>query len=132
MRAPLKSCAALTVTGLSEKPSFESEAEITIRLSEDVRSDINERGVEGVYKADGSYYRGRPVLQHSEGRFKLFVSNSRWKVCNDVGGLMSGSAPSQCPADPRAARNEREGLTLWRFWNSMKWTESSGISVSFI
>ena len=54
---------ALMVTGLSEKPSFESEAEITIRLSEDVRSDINKSGVEGVYKPNGSYYMGRPVLQ---------------------------------------------------------------------
>ena len=126
---------ALRVTGLSEKPSFESEAEVTIRLTEDVKRDIKEPRVEGVYKANGSYYKGRPVLQHSDGHFKLFVAYFRWKVGSDVGGsgcLMSGSVPSQCPADPRAARNEREGRTQWQYWNSKKWTESSGISVSFI
>ena len=118
------------VTSLSEKPH---DCEVTISLSEDIKRDIMKPGAEGLYRANGSYYRGRPVLQHSEGRYKLFVAHFRWKVAPDVGGsgcLMSGSAPSQCPADPRAARNERMGQTHWRYWSKQKgMTQSSGIIV---
>ena len=79
-----------------------------------------EPGVEGVYKADGSYYLGRPVLQHEEGHFTAYARGGFWIVSSGVGGtgyLVSGSAPSQCPADPRAARNERQ--THWEYW----WSE---------
>jgi len=54
-------------------------------------------------------------------------------VQSSVGGdwyLRSGSAPSQCPADPRAARDERRGQTHWAYRNKQGiYTESSGISV---
>ena len=114
---------ALTVTGLSEKPS---ECEITISLP-----DITEPGVAGLYTADGSYYQGRPVLRHSGGRFTLFVGSGCWIVSPGVGGawyLMSGSALSQCP---KAARNKLLGMThCWMYRNKQrKWTVSRGIIV---
>ena len=122
---------ALAVTGLSEKPS---ECEVTISLSQDILRDIEERGVAGVYTASGSYRHGRPVLQHSGGLFTLSAWGGGWVVESSVGGadyLSSGSAPSQCPADPRAARNERRGETHWGYGNkSGEYTESSGISVN--
>ena len=121
---------ALTVTGLSEKPS---ECEVTISLSRDIKRDIRDKGVTGVYTGDGSYHRGRPVLHHSGGLFTLSVDYSCWRVQSGVGGdlyLYSESAPSQCPADPRAARNERRGETHWSYWSKqIELTESSGISV---
>ena len=53
---------ALTVTSLSDKPD---DCECEPR-------------VEGVYKADGSYFLGRPVLQHEGGPFSFSVySGSR-------------------------------------------------------
>ena len=117
---------ALTVTGLSEKPS---ECEITITLP-----DITEPGVAGVYKGDGSYYQGRPVLRQSRGRFTLFAGSGCWIVSPGVGGawyLMSGSALSQCPADPKVARKRLLGLThCWMYRNKQKeWTVSRGIIV---
>ena len=124
---------ALTVTGLSEKPSC--ECEVNISLSEDIVRIIKNPGVAGVYRAGGSYRRGRPVLQHSGGHFTLSVFyGGFWYVESGVGGveyLMSGSAPSQCPADPRAARNERYGWTHWTYKNKFRGgdTESSGISI---
>ena len=127
---------ALTVTGLSEKPS---ECEVTISLSRDIKREILDgvgvgEGVAGVYTGDGSYRRGRPVLHHSGGLFTLSVGGwGCWRVQSGVGGvwyLYSGSAPSQCPADPRAARNERRGETHWSYWSKRGGiTESSGISV---
>ena len=124
----------LTVTGLSEKPS---DCVITISLSRDVWRDIKEPGVAGFYRAEGSYHLGRPVFQHSGGRFTLYVGGGVeggcWKVCTGVGGdfyLMSGSAPSQCPADPRAARNERFRKKHW-LYESVRGgvTYSRGITV---
>ena len=120
---------ALTVTGLNEKPS---ECEVTISLSQDIESDIREPGVAGVYRATGSYRHGRPVLQHSGGLFTLSVNYDCWVVESGVGDgyLRSGSAPSQCPADPRAARNERWGAAHWRYRSKRgEYTESSGIIV---
>jgi len=119
---------ALTVTGLSVKPS--SACEVTISLSQDIERDIRDPGVAGVYTATGSYLWGRPVLQHSGGLYTLSVYE--YDGCWWVGsGLYSGSAPSQCPADPRAARNERLGETHWRYRSkqSGNFTESRGISV---
>ena len=128
---------ALTVTGLNEKPSC--ECEVTISLSQDVERYIMEPGVAGVYTADGSYWNGRPVLQHSGGRFTLLVLGSCWSVevrsgWSAVGGgdiLCSGSVPSQCPADPRAARDEKQEETHWKYWIKLNhgWAESRGISV---
>ena len=131
---------ALTVTGLSEKPS--SECEVTISLSwkiKDIVTNILEPivdpGVAGVYRADGSYCRGRPVLQHSVRLFTLSVGGwGRWWVVETIGRgppyLSSGSAPSQCPADPRAARRERRGETHWQYLSKQwEWTKTSGISV---
>jgi len=106
----------LTVTGLSEKPS---QCEVTISLSHDVKRDIWVPEVAGVYRADGSYCNGRPVLRHSEGSFTLSAGGN-WRVSPRVGGgqyLYSRSAPSQCVADPSAARNEREGVTHWKYWS---------------
>ena len=122
---------ALTIIGHSEKPS---ECEITISLTEDMKRDIQERWVEGVYRADGSYYQGRPVLRQSRGRFTLFAGSGCWIVSPGVGGawyLMSGSALSQCPADPKAARKRLLGLThCWMYRNKQKeWTVSRGIIV---
>ena len=138
---------ALTVTGLSEKPS---ECEVTISLSRDIVRDIKNPGVAGVYTGDGSYHYGRPVLQHSGGLFTLSVAYGHWVV--QAGGrgaeyLGSGSAPSQCPADPRAASNilynemwrqtlcrysnkKVQGQTHWSYCSKQRdATESSGISV---
>ena len=42
------------VTSLSEKPH---DCEVTISLSEDIKRDIMKPGAEGLYRADGSYYR---------------------------------------------------------------------------
>ena len=107
------------VTSLSEKPH---DCEVTISLSEDIKRDIMKPGAEGLYRADGSYYRGRPVLQHEGGRFTLSVGNIKcWKVYTGVVGagyFKSRTAPSQCPGDPWAARNERLGRTHWRYWGS--------------
>ena len=120
----------LTVTGLSEKPS---ECEVTIRLSQDTIRDVDEPWVAGVYRAEGSYRLGRPVLQRLGGHFTLSVHGSCWRVKSDVGGALylgSGSAPSHCPADPRAARSLMRGQTHWRYKNKNGGkTESSGISV---
>ena len=122
----------LTVTGLTKKPSC--ECEVTISLSQDIVTDIKDPGVAGVYKPDGSYYMGKPVLQHSGGLF-VFVSGC-WMVESGVGGaqcLLSGSAPSQCPADPKAVRNERRRQKLWGYENKQgKWPESRGIKVKCI
>ena len=120
---------AFTVTSLSEKPS---DCEVTISLSEDNKRDIKEPGVEGLYKADRSYGSGRPVLQQEGGIFTLFVRDGCWNVSAGFRGyryLKSGSAPSQCPADPRAARDERLGLTQWTLSKPSGYTESSGISI---
>ena len=124
---------ALTVTSLSEKPS---DCEVTISLSEDVKRNMKEAGgeVEGLYKADGSYCKGWPVLRHEGGHFVLSVYDAGcWIVSAGVEGagyLYSRSAPSQCPADPRAARNERLGQTHWKYWNKHgRDFESNGIIV---
>ena len=70
--------------------------------------------------------------QHSGGGFTLSAGNGSWTVASDEGGeeyLYSGSTPSMCPADPRAAiageGRGREGQTSWSYgFNS---TESEGI-----
>ena len=128
---------ALKVTSLSEKPdAFEG----TISLSEDVKRDILEPGLEGLYKTDGSYCQGRPVLQHEGGLFTLYVWGSGHGTClyvtAGVGNdeyFWSGTAPSQCPADPRAAKKEL--LKRGKYWRYRPkqggYKESSGISVKF-
>ena len=122
----------LTVIGLSEKP----KCEVTISLSQDIGKDVDDPGVAGVYRAEGSYCKGRPVLQHQGGHFMLSVDveGRGWRVEAGVGGdwyLRSGSAPSHCPANPRAARSERQGgQTHWTYSNKQRvLAESSGISV---
>ena len=132
------------MTSLREKPSC--ECEVTIRLSRDVVTDIKEpgSGVEGVYRSNGSYCMGRPVLQHSGGLLTLSVWD-HWGVSAGVKGeysaghvsilgheeyLWSRSAPSLCPADTRAPRDESWGETHWRYRNKQEdWEESNGISV---
>ena len=119
----------LTVTSLSVKPK---NCEMTIRFSNHIKSVIDEPGVEGLYKSYGSYHHGRPVLQHVGGRFTLYAFYGCWRVSPYVGGdvyLESGSAPSQCPANPRAARSECLARTHWVYQKEdFDWTESSGIS----
>ncbi len=129
---------ALTMNRLSEKPSC--ECEVTISLSEDVATHIWEGGpsVAGAYTAEGSYHWGRPVLKHSGGEYTLsvywggFGKNLGWRVSFHDGiaeYLLSGSAPSMCPADPRAARNERRGGSQWqwRYWiKREEWRHESG------
>ena len=122
----------LTLSGLSQKPSV---CEITISLNRRVARNIKEPGVAGVYRASGSYRQGRPVLQHSGGRFTIFVCDGAWMVTSDVGDevqihLVSGSAPSQCPADPRAARNEHIGMTHWGYENKHGGCTSLGGGIS--
>ena len=113
----------LTVTGLMGKP--DCDCEVTINLSE--------TGVEGMYRADGSYYGGRPVLYHSKGHFSIIVHGGCWVVILHEGSVLclkSMSASSQCPADPRSVRNERLGLTHWEYRNKKGgWSESRRISV---
>ena len=130
---------ALTVIGLSEKPRC--ECEVTISLSEEVRENIEEPGVVGVYTAQGSYCNGKPVLQHSGGLFTLSVKNRNWMVESRTSHalyLQSGSSPSLCPADPRAGI--KDDMTFWSYepaWrdsvNKMDdqgdMIESSGISL---
>ena len=126
----------LTVTGLSKMPSC--ECEVTIRLSVDIQGDMVMTIVAGSYRADGSYYNGRPVLRHYGGLFMLYVMDGRWIVSSDVGDdmeyLESGSAPSMCPAHPRAARVEYgdfRGLKHWIFASKRIWTQqTTGISVT--
>ena len=37
------------------------------------KKDIKKPSVAGLYRADGSYFHGRPVLQHEGGHFTLSV-----------------------------------------------------------
>ena len=141
-KATWREDAALTVTSFIERPNC--ECEVTISLSEDIKSNIMEPGasVAGLYRENGSYCRGRPVLQ--AGRFTLHVkySKTQWDGVLSATGcwvvssgatighkyLMSRTAPSQCPADPRAAR--LLGTTHWIYWNKQNtWSQSSGITV---
>ena len=135
---------ALTVTSLSERPS--RECEVRISLTEDITRDMKRPGVAGVYKADGSYSWGKPVFRHSGGVFKLRVRGASWDVRSVVGVrggrggdlyLLSGSAPSMCPADPRAdtlgswavAGSYRQ--THWKYRsNQGGYKESGDISVT--
>ena len=98
----------LTVTGITKKPIG---CEVTISLSQDEDEVEVTKEMAGVYRADGSYREGWPVLQHSGGRFTLSVHYDNWRVESSDGDdddegdeyLCSGSVSSQCPADPRAA-----------------------------
>ena len=96
------------------------ECKITISLSEDVQNEIVDPGVAGEYMANGLYCLGWPVLQYPGGDYQLYTA-ACWRVSsgNSIswGYLFSRSAPSLCPADPRAARNESlcPGETNWRY-----------------
>ena len=77
---------------------------MTISLRKDIASDIVEPGVAGVYTADGSYHKGRPVLRHSGGLYTLCVWDGVWEVCKGVGGdafLWVGVASDLFPADTK-------------------------------
>ena len=63
----------ITLTGISKRPTC--KCEVRIELSEDVRSNIVEPGVEGLYRPDGTFCYGRPVLRHSERQFMLSVNS---------------------------------------------------------
>ena len=115
----------LTVTGFyfNKRPSG---CEVRISLREDISSDIVEPGVAGVYKSDGSYHRGRPVLRHSG--FTLCVWDGVWEVSSGFGGeayLWGGVASGLLPADTK----NRD----WEY-DSLKGciNKSNGISVSCI
>ena len=149
----------LTVTSLDEKQP--SECEVTISLSEDIISEFTDPRVAGVYRADGSYLWGRPVLKHSEGGFtlqtssekpyghimwsgqpKMFLDDVSWKLIDDEGEpffVLSGSAPSLCPADPRSRTNGqrynlytpklKKELGIWTMVGPVRSQESSGITL---
>ena len=122
----------LTVTGLSEKPS---ECEVTISLSQDIARYIKNPGVVGVYRANGTYRKGRPVLRNSGGLITLFDAGGCWVVgTGDRGDTYLGSshAPSQCPADARLRTAARGDLvTHWGYKDKLNrmWDSISGISV---
>ena len=83
--------------GLNTRPSA-CEIRISLKAGD---LDIVLEGWEGVYKADGSYHKGRPVLRHSGGQFTLNVWDGLWEVSSGVGGegyIWGGSAASPCPA----------------------------------
>ena len=107
----------LTVTSLCERPTC--ECEVTIRLSTHVLHNIRNPEVSGVYRPDGTYYAGRPVMKQTEGHFILYVSCGIWKVGRRLGGkveyLCSRTVPSPCPADPRAAMDDTRGLKYWGY-----------------
>lgn len=103
---------ALTVIGLDEKPSCDCE----VIISEDKDDMSQDEGegwrteMAGLYRANGSYRRGRPVLQHSEGQYILSVGKGGWRVeksddRDDWEGYYIGTAPSQCPDEPRATKD---------------------------
>jgi len=104
------------------------ECEVRISLSKDITRDMEEPRVAGVYRADGTYYNGRPVFRHSGGKFTLSVCGADWEVSAYGGAcfLSSGSAPSMCPADPRAARCERLGQTHWMYRSKVGIERESG------
>ena len=113
----------LIVAGHSEKPSG---CEVTISLREDIASDIVEPGVAGVYTADGSYHRGRPVLRHSGGLYTLCVWDGVWEVSSGVGGeayIWGGVASDLFPADTKKRDWEYDSLQGYII-------KSNGISVS--
>ena len=121
------------MTSLSER---ECEARMSLPA---ISRDMKEPGLAGVYWADSSYCRGRPVFRHSGGEFTLSVEYGSWEVSSGVGGdvhLWSRTAPSMCPADPRAARRERLGCRTQKHWTYLNkqrgWVESGDISVSKI
>ena len=115
-------------------------------LTEAISRDMKEpgvAGVAGVYWADGTYSEGRPVFRHSDGGFTIGVwggcwvvrfAVGDWEVRSDFQGgwyLRSASAPSMCPADPRAARSERRGEKHWTYKSKQGgYIESGDISVT--
>ena len=119
---------AMTVTGLNEEPRF--ECEVTISLSEEISQDIKDPAVAGEYRALGSYTRGRPVLV--KGPYLLKIQGGCWGVLSCENGewcLWSRSAPSMCPADPRAMRGKDEGTgtTHWDYSSKRgAWANTSG------
>ena len=108
----------------------ERECEVRISLSGDITQDIVEPGLAGVYQAEGICRWGRPVFRHSGGEFTLSVyGGGYWMVSSGVGGagyLSSRTAPSMCPADPRAARSEMWGWTHWMYRSKRGGFEESG------
>ena len=102
----------LSVTSLSERPTC--DCEVTIRLSKNIARNIGEP-VTGVYRPDGTYYEGRPVLWRSSGNLMLYVSRGRWRLGYKLGDdgvyLCSKTVLSLCPADPRAAIYEPRQLS---------------------
>ena len=123
----------LIVTSLSERPTC--ECEITINLSANVTNDIRDPGVAGVYRPDGTYFEGRPVMRHTEGHFVLYVYWGRWRVGTSFRNgeyLCSRTVPSSCPADPRAAIDQSRGLHHWGYMTEQNggWIRINGFGVS--
>ena len=114
----------VTAISLKEKPT---ECEVTIKLKDKSM----------LFLADG-YCRGRQVLHHTDGemRLRLYVNETGLWVASwvdDDNFLMSRSAPSMCPADPRAARETRRGETGWRYWSKRRggaWVRAEDILVT--
>ena len=100
--------------------------EITITASGDVA--VKQPECVGVYKPTQMFSRGRRVFKHQTRERYLLVPHGRidWRVQDSVGGvegarLVSGCAPSMCPADPRARTSKRTGLTSWIYFSGEGW-----------
>ena len=111
----------LSVTCLMELPSY---CEVTIKFPGDIVM---------LFRADGTFCRGRHILNHIGSNLRLYVNaKGCWVVSSDIGGDIGGdkvlmssrSAPSLCPADPRAARDDRRRAKGWRHWSGGEWVQS--------
>ena len=76
----------------------------------------------GVYTPTKMFSGGRRVFKHvSQERYILSQPDCmNWYVQDSVDEkgpyMSSGSAPSMCPADPRARTNPSVGLSSWNYW----------------
>ena len=117
---------SVSVTALSERPT--SACEITITLSESTALDMEDPGVAGVYRPEGTYHEGRPVLRHTGGQFILYVSGSGWFVGAGVGGLKylyKGNGQSICPAHDGTGVGVNQLMKNWNLWTKRSaWIET--------
>ncbi len=93
--------------------------EITIKASGDAAAQQSK--CVGVYTPTEMFSMGRRVFKHQTQERYLLVTPGyvHWSVQESVESegprMLSGCAPSLCPADPRARRSERMGYTSWGY-----------------